>query len=200
MSVLLDTRIWVWWLTPGSPLSRAERNALDASAGRHELFISAISLWEVQVLHAKRRLELPLPFAEWLARAADDRVIAVLPLNVDANAINGLLYAKLPFNAQKDFVPVTQVATSHLLLVMHPSVPVKSVKDVIALAKSHPGKLNNSAPTSMKKSRAGRKLSRRLAPGRIDILRGQRRSALQYFRWFHTHFLQLLTKEKSCLV
>ena len=83
MSVLLDTRIWVWWLTPGSPLSRAERNALDASAGRHELFISAISLWEVQVLHAKRRLELPLPFAEWLARAADDRVIAVLPLNVD---------------------------------------------------------------------------------------------------------------------
>ena len=84
MSVLLDTHIWVWWLTPGSPLSRAERNALDASAGRHELFISAISLWEVQVLHAKRRLELPLPFAEWLARAADDRVIAVLPLNVDA--------------------------------------------------------------------------------------------------------------------
>ncbi len=83
MSVLLDTHIWVWWLTPGSPLSRTERNALDASAGRHELFISAISLWEIQVLHAKRRLELPLPFAEWLARAADDRVIAVLPLNVD---------------------------------------------------------------------------------------------------------------------
>lgn len=83
MSVLLDTHIWVWWLTPGSPLSRGERDGLDALAGRRELFLSAISLWEIQVLHAKRRFELPLPFAEWLAHAADDRVIAVMPLNVE---------------------------------------------------------------------------------------------------------------------
>jgi len=83
LSVLLDTHIWVWWLTPGSPLSRAERDALDAEAGRRELFLPAISLWEAQVLHAKRRLELPLSFAEWLARAADDRVISVLPLSVE---------------------------------------------------------------------------------------------------------------------
>lgn len=83
MSVLLDTHIWVWWLTPGSPLSRAERDALDAEAGRRELFLPAISLWEAQVLHAKRRFELPLSFAEWLARAADDRVISVLPLGVE---------------------------------------------------------------------------------------------------------------------
>ena len=83
MSVLLDTHIWVWWLTPGSPLSRAERNALDAKAERRELFLPAISLWEIQVLHAKRRFELPLPFAEWLARAADDRVISVLPLSIE---------------------------------------------------------------------------------------------------------------------
>ena len=84
MSVLLDTHIWVWWLTPlGSLLSRAERDALDAAAGRRELFLPAISLWEAQMLHAKRRLELPLSFAEWLARAADDRVISVLPLSVE---------------------------------------------------------------------------------------------------------------------
>lgn len=83
MSVLLDTHIWLWWLTPGSPLSRAERDALDAQAEHRELFLSAISLWEAQVLHAKRRFELPLPFAEWLARAADERVISVLPLSVE---------------------------------------------------------------------------------------------------------------------
>ncbi len=83
MSVLLDTHIWVWWLTPGSPLSRAERQALDEKAGRRELFLAAISLWEAQVLHAKRRLDLPLSFAEWLARATDDRMISVLPLDVD---------------------------------------------------------------------------------------------------------------------
>jgi len=83
LSVLLDTHMWVWWLTPDSPLSRAERAALDAEAARRELFLPAISLWETQVLHAKRRLELPLPFADWLARAADERVITVLPLSVE---------------------------------------------------------------------------------------------------------------------
>ena len=83
MSVLLDTHVWVWWLTPGSSLSRAEREALDEKAARRELFLAAISLWEAQVLHAKRRLDLPLSFAEWLARATDDRMISVLPLDVD---------------------------------------------------------------------------------------------------------------------
>ncbi len=83
MSVVLDTHIWVWWLTPDSPLSRAERDALDAIAARRELFIPAISLWEAQVLHVKRRLALPLPFAEWLTRATDERVISVLPLSIE---------------------------------------------------------------------------------------------------------------------
>jgi PIN domain nuclease of toxin-antitoxin system len=83
LSVLLDTHIWVWWLTPGSPLSRAERDALDAVAGHRQLHLPAISLWEAQVLHAKRRLVLPLPFGEWLARATDERMISVVPLSVE---------------------------------------------------------------------------------------------------------------------
>jgi PIN domain nuclease of toxin-antitoxin system len=82
LSVLLDTHIWVWWLTPDSPLSIAERSALDAEAERSELFLSAISLWEAQVLHAKRRLQLPLRFPDWLARAADERMIRVVPLDI----------------------------------------------------------------------------------------------------------------------
>jgi PIN domain nuclease of toxin-antitoxin system len=80
---LLDTHIWIWWLTKGSPLTRAERGALDACAARRELFLPAICLWECQVLHAKRRLELPLSFAEWLARATDERMISIVPLGVD---------------------------------------------------------------------------------------------------------------------
>ena len=83
MSLLLDTHVWVWWLTPASPLSRAERSALDFAAERYPLSLSAISLWEAQVLHAKRRLELPLPFAEWLALATDERMLSVLALDRD---------------------------------------------------------------------------------------------------------------------
>ncbi len=83
MSVLLDTHVWVWWLTPDSPLSIAERSALDAKAGRGELFLAAVSLWEAQMLAAKRRLQLPLSFSDWLPKAADDRMISIIPLDVD---------------------------------------------------------------------------------------------------------------------
>ncbi len=81
MSVLLDTHVWVWWLTPGSPLPARERDALDALAGRRELCLSAISLWEAQMLHSKARLEIPIAFADWLEQAADERMLTVLPLD-----------------------------------------------------------------------------------------------------------------------
>jgi len=83
LNVLLDTHIWVWWLTPGSPLARSERKALDVAAERREVCLAAISLWEAQMLYRKRRLELPLPFSDWLARAADSRFVSVIPLDVE---------------------------------------------------------------------------------------------------------------------
>src|SRR5205085_1838663 len=51
-------------------------------------------------------------------------------------------YSKLPYDPQKDFVPVTLVATSPLMLVVRPSVAAKSVQELIALAKANPGRLN----------------------------------------------------------
>lgn len=83
MNVLLDTHVWLWWLTPESPLGTAERNALDRMAARGELRLSAVSLWEAQMLHAKQRLQLPLPLAEWLRRATADDVLRVVPIDVD---------------------------------------------------------------------------------------------------------------------
>ena len=83
MSVLLDTHFWVWWLTPTSPLSAAERRALDNLAEQRKLAISAISLWEVQMLHARKRLELPVSLAEWLGLATDENLVALLPINLD---------------------------------------------------------------------------------------------------------------------
>ncbi|MGH7336389.1 MAG: type II toxin-antitoxin system VapC family toxin [Myxococcota bacterium] len=82
MSVLLDTHVWIWWLTPRSPLPAAERAALDSQAERRELFLSAISLWEAQMLNAKGRLELPMAFADWLEQAADERMLTLVPLDV----------------------------------------------------------------------------------------------------------------------
>ncbi|MGH8649492.1 MAG: tripartite tricarboxylate transporter substrate binding protein [Burkholderiales bacterium] len=57
-------------------------------------------------------------------------------------AIAPSLYAKLPFDPLKDYAPITQIATSPNVLTAHPSVPAKSLKELIALAKAKPGAVN----------------------------------------------------------
>jgi tripartite-type tricarboxylate transporter receptor subunit TctC len=57
-------------------------------------------------------------------------------------AINATLYTKLAYNTERDFVPVIHAGATPNLLVSHLSVPVKSVRDVVALAKARPGQLN----------------------------------------------------------
>jgi PIN domain nuclease of toxin-antitoxin system len=113
LSVLLDTHIWVWWLTPQSSLRRAERDGLDILAERGELFLSAISLWETQVLHARRRLELPLPFSEWLAQAADSRIISLLPIDVEV--VSALDALPASFHADPADRLIVATARAHVL-------------------------------------------------------------------------------------
>ena len=59
-----------------------------------------------------------------------------------SHAINPGLYRKLPYDAVDDFAPITQIATSPGILVVNPSLPVKSVQDLIALARAKPGQIN----------------------------------------------------------
>jgi tripartite-type tricarboxylate transporter receptor subunit TctC len=62
--------------------------------------------------------------------------------------VNPSLYAKVPYDPVKDFAPVTLAATSPNLLFVHPSVPVHSVKELIALIKSSPGKYSYAQPST----------------------------------------------------
>ncbi len=57
-------------------------------------------------------------------------------------SINISLMAKMPFDPVRDFAPITLVAATPNVLVVHPSLPVKSVKDLVALAKAKPGMIN----------------------------------------------------------
>jgi tripartite-type tricarboxylate transporter receptor subunit TctC len=56
--------------------------------------------------------------------------------------VNPSLFSKLPYDTVRDLIPVTMVASAPLMLVVHPSVPAKSVTEFIAYAKANPGKLN----------------------------------------------------------
>ena len=56
-------------------------------------------------------------------------------------AVNPALYRKLPYDPVRDFEPITLLATGPYILVVHPSLPVRSVKELIALARARPGQL-----------------------------------------------------------
>jgi tripartite-type tricarboxylate transporter receptor subunit TctC len=56
-------------------------------------------------------------------------------------AINVSLYAKLPYDSLRDFAPVTQLTSGPAIVVVHPSLPARSVKELIALARARPGQL-----------------------------------------------------------
>ncbi len=78
---------------------------------------------------------------EMAARSAPDGYTVLLG-SITTHAVNPALYKKISFNPIKDFAPVSLVVSSPQLLAVHPSVPAKSVKELIALAKSKPGQLN----------------------------------------------------------
>jgi len=60
--------------------------------------------------------------------------------------VNPGLYARTPFDPVKDFAPISLLATGPMIIVVHPSVPARSVKELIAVAKTRPGKLNYGSP------------------------------------------------------
>lgn len=75
------------------------------------------------------------------ARAAADGYTIVLGY-VGALCINPFLYSNAGFDPNVDFAPITLATQQPYLIVVHPSVPVKSIKDLLALARANPGKLS----------------------------------------------------------
>jgi len=77
--------------------------------------------------------------SEIVARAAPDGY--TLLMGIATITINPSMHRKLPYDTLRDFAPVSQVATVPNVLVVHPSVPAKTVKELIALARSRPGQI-----------------------------------------------------------
>ena len=97
--------------------------------------------WKQQVVVDNRTGATGIIGTEIAARSAADGYTIGMG-NIATLAINVSLYPKLPYDALRDFAPVSLAATISNCLVVHPSLPVKSVKDLVALAKTRPGQLN----------------------------------------------------------
>jgi tripartite-type tricarboxylate transporter receptor subunit TctC len=120
---------------------------------------------------------------EIVARAPPDGY--TLLMSPSTLAINPASYKKLPY-ALRDFAPISQIASVPSVLVVHPSVPARSVKELIALAKAHPGELLYASPghgtiphltmelfASMAKIRMLHVPYKGAAPARIDLTAGR---------------------------
>jgi tripartite-type tricarboxylate transporter receptor subunit TctC len=82
--------------------------------------------------------------AEFVAKSTPDGY-TLLVNATGGMSVNPVLYAKLPYDSLKDFVPISMVGSFPLVLVVNPSVPASSVAELVAYAKANPGKLNYSA-------------------------------------------------------
>lgn len=82
-----------------------------------------------------------------VAKAPPDGYTLLLG-GIGPQALSVALYPKMPYDALKDFEPVSLVAAQPNLLVVHPSVPVKNVRELIALAKSRPGEVTFGSPSN----------------------------------------------------
>ena len=85
--------------------------------------------------------------AELAAKAPPDGY-TIMMAHIAAMSILPSLYPKMQYDTARDFAPVTLAAIGPNLLVVHPSLPVKSVKELITLAKSRPGQLHYASPGS----------------------------------------------------
>jgi len=101
-------------------------------------------------------------------------------------AINPSLYPKMPYDAVRDFAPVSLVTIMPFVLVTHPALPVKTVKELIALARARPNQLNYGSPgngstthlaNELLKSMTGIQIThipyKGVAPAAIDLISGQ---------------------------
>lgn len=108
--VLLDTHVWLWWLLGDGALRSMERSSLDELASKRRLAISWASVWEVEILEAKGRIQLLPDFESWIRRATNDSICRVIPVDMD------LVFAqrKLPSAFPQD--PADRLITATALL------------------------------------------------------------------------------------
>ncbi len=97
--------------------------------------------WKTSVIVDNRAGGGGIVGSDYVAKSPADGYTLLLGTNT-TNAVAASLYAKLPFDPQRDFTPITEIATIPQMLSVHPSIPAKSVKELVALAKARPGELN----------------------------------------------------------
>lgn len=123
--------------------------------------------------------------AESVAKSAPDGYMMLIG-NSGPMTVNPVLRRDLGYDPKKDFAPVTWLTSSQMVLVVHPSLPVRSLQEFVALARSHPGELNYGTAgvgnlthlgmelfQSMAKVKLNHVPYKGVAPAYIDLISGE---------------------------
>ena len=101
-------------------------------------------LWGQQVIVENRAGVAGVQGSAFVAKAPPDGY-TLLQCNIAPNAIGVSMFAKLPYDQLRDFAPITRIGSLPNILLSHPSLPVRSVKELVAYARVNPGKLSYSS-------------------------------------------------------
>jgi PIN domain nuclease of toxin-antitoxin system len=125
--IVLDTHVWVWFVSNPELLSEAAKKAIDASMEQKEIFISSISAWEVALLVAKKRLKLSIDVTDWIGKSERLPFFQFLPIDnsVAVKSVN------LPQPLHKD--PADRIIIATAITIAAPVV----TKDEKLLAYPH---------------------------------------------------------------
>jgi tripartite-type tricarboxylate transporter receptor subunit TctC len=155
--------------------------------------------------------------AEHVARSPADGYTLYVPYGT--HTVNPSLYAKVGYDPIRDFAPIALLATQYNALVVHPSVPARSVKELVAIAKNRPGRMNyassgNGSPThlGMELFKIAAKIDlvhvpyKGAAPSRTDLLGGHvdtmfdvLRTALPFHQSGRARILAVASDRRSSL-
>jgi PIN domain nuclease of toxin-antitoxin system len=111
MASVLDTHVWIWLAEGAAPLRPAVIEHIDAARRNGGVHVSAVSLWELAMADARRRVQLSRPCAEWIEAALGPRSVALAPLTRSI-AIESV---RLPGNIHGDPMDRIIVATARSL-------------------------------------------------------------------------------------
>jgi PIN domain nuclease of toxin-antitoxin system len=79
--IVLDTHAWIWFASNPEILSRKAKKAVDLAVKKKSVLVSSISVWEVALLVKKKRLELSMDVADWIAKSENLPFIQFIPVS-----------------------------------------------------------------------------------------------------------------------
>jgi PIN domain nuclease of toxin-antitoxin system len=80
MAFVLDTHVWLWLAEGARPLDPATVSRIDEARPSGEVFVSVMSIWELALLEASRKIYLSLPLSEWVQASIGTRTVVVAAL------------------------------------------------------------------------------------------------------------------------